>query len=36
MTMHVHKHRTDALDVNEVAIEFSAAIEKRRLVFDKL
>ena len=35
MTMHVHKDRTDALDLNEIANEFVSRNEKRKCVFGK-
>ena len=35
MTMHVHKDRTDALDLNEIANEFASRNEKRKCVLGK-
>ncbi|XP_045210891.2 uncharacterized protein LOC123562315 [Mercenaria mercenaria] len=35
MTMHVHKHRTDTLDMTSIANEFTTRNEKRRCVFGK-
>ena len=35
ITLHVHKERTDALDLNAIANEFTARNERRRCVFGK-
>ena len=35
MTLHVHKDKTDALDLTEIANEFASRNETRRFVFGK-
>ena len=35
MTLHVHKDRTDALDLTEIVNEFASWNETRRFVFGK-
>jgi hypothetical protein len=36
MTLHVHKDRTDALDLTKIADEFVSGVDRRRVVFGKL
>ena len=35
VTLHVHKERTDTLDLKAIANEFTARNERRRCVFGK-
>jgi hypothetical protein len=35
MTLHVHKDRTDALDLTKIADEFVSGVDRRRVVFGK-
>ena len=35
ITLHVHKERTDTLDLKAIANEFTARSERRRYVFGK-
>ena len=35
VTLHVHKEKTDALDLKAIANEFTARNEQRRFVFGK-